>query len=153
MGVRGQPIMGESPTGRSSDGTGVPPPPRTTRVAAVMYVAQGVGFGVGAIIALAHFSQKGELPMTPLGFRALSGPFERLTPQQFTGLGLGLVAVCALDVVAGLWLWKGRRRGANLGLATTLPAIALGSGFDLPFLLAGVPIRVALVLAGRRTLR
>ena len=123
------------------------------RTAGVTYVALGLGFGVGALVALASLARDGELPMTPWGFRALSGPFERLDPQQFTALGLGLAGVCALDVVAGVWLWQGRQRGANLGLATTLPALALGAGFALPFLLAGVPIRVALVLAGRRTLR
>jgi hypothetical protein len=123
------------------------------RAAGVMYVALGLGFGVGALVALASLARDGELPMTPWGFRALSGPFERLSPQQFTALGLGLVGVCALDVVAGVWLWQGKRRGANLGLATTVPALALGTGFALPFLLAGVPIRVGLVLAGRRTLR
>ena len=78
--------------------------------------------------------------MTPWGFRALSGPFERLDQQQFTALGIGLVGVCALDVVAGVWLLQGRKRGASLGLATTVPALALGAGFALPFLLAGVPI-------------
>jgi hypothetical protein len=129
------------------------PPSPAIRAAGVTYVALGLGFGAGALVALGSLAREGELPMTPWGFRALSGPFERLDQQQFTALGLGLVGVCALDVVAGVWLWQGRRRGANLGLATTVPALALGAGFALPFLLAGVPIRVALVLAGRRTLR
>jgi hypothetical protein len=129
------------------------PPSPAIRAAGVAYVALGLGFGVGALVALTRLARDGELPMTPWGFRALSGPFERLGPQQFTALGLGLVGVCALDVVAGVWLWQGRKRGANLGLATTLPALTLAAGFALPFLLVGVPIRVALVLAGRRTLR
>jgi hypothetical protein len=92
--------------------------------------------------------------MTPWGFRSLAGgPFEGLSPEAFTALGWTLVGVCALDIVAGIWLWQGRRRGAVLGFATTPFALALGAGFALPFLLAGVPIRVALVLAGRRSLR
>ena len=128
-------------------------PSPASRAAGLTYVALGLGFGVGALVALASLARNGELPMTPWGFRALSGPFERLDSQQVTALGLGLVGVCALDVVAGVWLWQGRRRGANLGLATTLPALALGAGFALPLLLAGVPIRVGLVLAGRRTFR
>jgi hypothetical protein len=41
------------------------------------------------------------------------------------------VGVCALDVVAGVWLWQGRQRGANLGLATTPLTLALGAGFAL----------------------
>ena len=124
------------------------------RAAGVAYIALGVGFGVGTAVTLRLYARDGELPMTPWGFRSLAGgPFERLSPEQFTALGWVLVGVCAVDVVAGFWLLQGRRRGEVLGLATTPVALALGAGFALPFLLAGVPIRVALVLAGRRRLR
>jgi hypothetical protein len=68
------------------------------------------------------------------------------------GLGWVLVAVCALDVLAGIWLWQGKRRGARLGLATTPLASSLGIGFALPFLLLLAPIRAALVVAGWRSL-
>ena len=92
--------------------------------------------------------------MTPWGFRALAGgPFERLAPDQFAALAWALIGVCALDVVAGTWLWQGRRRGAALGLVTAPLAFALGIGFALPFLLAGVPLRAGLILTGRRNLR
>ena len=88
--------------------------------------------------------------MTPWGFRSLAGgPFEQLTPEQFTALGWVLIGVCAADVVAGTWLWQARRRGAILALATSPVALGLGVGFALPFLLAGVPIGAALVLRGR----
>jgi hypothetical protein len=127
---------------------------RAVRAAAVTFIALGLGFGVGTAITLNYLGREGELPMTPWGFRSLAGgPFEGLPPEAFTVLGWTLVGVCALDIVAGIWLWQGRRRGAVLGLATTPLALALGAGFALPFLLAGVPIRAALVLAGRRTLR
>jgi hypothetical protein len=127
---------------------------RTIRAAALSYLALGLGFGIGAAITLDHYRREGELPMTPWGFRSLAGgPFEGLGPETFSALGWGLVAVCALDVVAGIWLWQRRRRGATLGLATTPAALFLGAGFALPFLLVGVPIRVGLVLAGRRSLR
>ena len=124
-----------------------------TRIASLMYVALGLGFGVGGLVTLVYRARTGELPMTPWGFRAFSGPFERHAPRQFRALSWGLVGFCAADVLAGAWLWRGQQRGATLGLATTLPALVLGAGFALPFLLAGVPIRVAFVLAGRRTLR
>ncbi len=78
---------------------------RAIRTAAIMYVALGVGFGIGAAIALDHQRREGELPMTPWGFRALAGgPFDDLTPEHFTVLGSALVGVCALNVVAGMWL-------------------------------------------------
>jgi hypothetical protein len=124
------------------------------RAAAVLYVALGIGFGVGAAITLDHLRREHELPMTPFGFRSLAGgPFEQLTPEQFTVLGWALVGVCALDVRSAALLWQGRRDGAVLGIATTPAALILAAGFALPFLLVGVPIRVALVVAGRRSLR
>jgi hypothetical protein len=127
-------------------------PSSTARAAAAMYAVLGVGFGVGAVLTLAHYARHGELPMTPWGFRSMSGPFEELGQQRFIALGWALVGVCILDVLAGIWLWQGKRRGALLGLATSPLAFALGVGFALPFLLAGVPIRAALVLAARRSL-
>lgn len=128
-------------------------PSTIVRVAAAMYVLLGVGFGIGSVVTLVHFVRHGELPMTPWGFRSMSGPFEELGAQRFIALGWALVGVCILDVLAGIWLWRGKRRGARLGLATSPLALALGAGFALPFLLAGVPLRAALVLAGRRSLR
>lgn len=134
----------EDATGRAS---------AAIRLAALMYVVLGVGFGMGTIVTLRHHAVTGELPMTPWGFRALDGPFAQLGPGAFTALGWALVGTCALDTVAGIWLWRGRRRGGLLGLATTPVALGLGAGFALPFLLAGVPIRAALVVAGQRGLR
>jgi hypothetical protein len=124
------------------------------RAAAVLYLALGIGFGVGAAMTVDHLRREGELPMTPFGFRSLAGgPFEELTPGQFTTLGWGLVGVCVLDVVSAALLWRGRRDGAVLGLVTTPVALIMAVGFALPFLIVGVPIRVALVLSGRRSLR
>jgi len=124
------------------------------RAAAALYVVLGAGFGVGTAATLVYLGRNGELPMTPFGFRSLAGGFfENLGPQRFTTFGWMLVGVCALDVIAGAWLWQGRRRGAWLGLATSPFAFILGAGFALPFLIVGVPIRAALVFAGRRGLR
>jgi hypothetical protein len=123
------------------------------RAAAVGYLVLGLGFGLGSVVTLVHLAREGELPMTPWGFRSMSGPFEELGRDAFTALGWALVAVGVLEVVAGAWLWQGRRRGARLGLATTPLALGLGAGFALPFLLVGAPLSAALVLAGRRSLR
>ena len=123
------------------------------RVAAAGYLVLGLGFGLGSVVTLDHLARAGELPMTPWGFRSMSGPFEELGADAFTALGWALVGVSVLEVVAGAWLWQGRRLGARLGLATTPLALGLGAGFALPFLLVGAPISAALVLAGRRSLR
>jgi hypothetical protein len=130
-----------------------PRPSLAIRAAAVTYVALGLGFGAGSVVTLAYLAREGELPMTPWGFRSMSGPFERLGPGAFTALGAALVGVCVLEGVAGAWLWQGRRRGARLGLASTPLALGLGAGFALPFLLLGAPIGAALIMAGRRSLR
>jgi hypothetical protein len=123
------------------------------RLAAANYALLGAGFGLGSLWAVAHLRRTGQLPMTPFGFRALSGPFEELGTGWFSVLGVALAGVCALDVLAGAWLWRGRRRGLTLGAATTLPGLVLGAGFALPFLLLGLPVSLLLAVAGRRTRR
>jgi len=126
--------------------------PLTVRVAALLFLFLGVAFGASVPFVLAHLARHDELPMSPFGWRYMAGPFEQLGPEAFVALGWTFVGVCAADVVAGLGLWRGRRWGARMGLATSPLALALGVGFDLPLVLVGVPIRVALVVAGRRSL-
>jgi hypothetical protein len=126
-------------------------------VASILYGVPGLGFGIFVPLVLAYAARRGELPMTPFGWRLMGGPFEavgtdRLTPLGW-GLGAALVGVSALDVVAGIWLRQGRRRGARLALATTPVTLALGAAFVVPFLLAVAPLRAILVIAGWRGLR
>ena len=123
------------------------------RAAAVIQILIGLGFGGGALWTVLHLAQNGELPMTPWGFRSMAGPFEALGKDAFLALGISLAVVCAVDIAAGVWLWRLERRGLRLGLATALPQLALGLGFALPFQLVSVPLRVVLSLAGRRSLR
>ena len=125
--------------------------PLTVRVGALLYLFLGLAFGASVPFVLAHLDRYGELPMT-FWFRSMAGSFEQLGPEAFFALGWTFVGVCAADVVAGVGLWRGRRWGARIGLATSPLALALGVGFDLPLVLVGVPFRVALVLAGRRSL-
>jgi ABC-type spermidine/putrescine transport system permease subunit II len=124
-----------------------------TKLAGASLALLGVGFGVNAVWAFAHLQRTGELPMTPFGFRAFEGPLTRLGTQWTSLLGAVLAAVCSLDVLAGFWLWRGERRGLRLATAAALPGLVLGAGFELPFLLLGLPLSLLLALAGRRTLR
>jgi hypothetical protein len=92
--------------------------------------------------------------MTPFGFRSLAGgPFEKLSTDAFIKLAWALVGVCVLDVASGAWLWRGRRRGACLAIATSPISLLLGLGFALPLVLIAVPVRACLIFAGRRSLR
>jgi hypothetical protein len=122
------------------------------RLAAVNYIVLGIGFGIGTLVTLWHLDRTGELPMTPWGFRSLDGPVVQLGTERFKMLGWALILVSTLDALAGMWLWQGRRRGARLGLATSPLTLLLGLGFALPFLLVSVPLRLALAVAGRRSL-
>lgn len=119
------------------------------RMAAALHVLLGLGFSVGSPLVLVYFARNGELPMSPFGWRYMTGPVEQLGPLPFMALGWALVAVCVLDVVAGRWLWQGRRRGLQLGVATNVCAFALGLGFALPLLIVGVPLRAVLAWASR----
>jgi hypothetical protein len=127
-------------------------PSPAVRIAALSFLGD-IGFGIAMPLALAYRARTGRLPMTPWGFRAFEGgPFDRLDPATFATLGWALVGVCAADAVAGIWLWRGERRGAVLALATTPPALALGTGYLLPLMLIQIPIRIAIVAAAWRRL-
>ena len=119
------------------------------RLAAVSYVSDLV-FAAFMPFALAHLARRGQLPMTPWGFRAFSGPFERLGTRGFTALGSILVVVGVLDAIAGIWLWQGSRRGALLALALTPLTSILAAGFALPLLLIPLPIRTLIVVRAVR---
>jgi hypothetical protein len=75
---------------------------------------------------------------------------DRLTPSG-GALAWVLIAVSAVDVVTGRWLWQGRRRGSVAGLATTPLSFGLGLMFQLPFLLAVLPVRAVLAVAHLRS--
>lgn len=125
---------------------------RALRGAAVLHLFLGLAFGLGSPPVLAHFARHGELPLSPFGWRYLAGPFERFAPEAFLALGSTLVGVSTLDVMTGIWLWRGQRNGLRLALATDVAAMALAAGFALPLLLGGVPLRAALAWAGRQGL-
>jgi hypothetical protein len=128
-------------------------PSRTERAAAVVLIAAGLGFGVPTPFVLEHLRRTGELPMTPWGFRAMSGPFERLGPEAFSALVVAMAAVCAADVAAGILIWRDDPRGPRLAAIATPPGVVLGLGFALPFYLAAIPVWSALLVVGRRRRR
>ena len=127
------------------------------RVLAAVYAVPGVGWAVATLAVLLFHRVRGELPMTPFGWRLLGGPYERVGTDRLTPLGwalaLLLIAVSGADVVIGRWLWQGRRRGAVLALAMAPVSFVLGRLFVLPYLLMMAPLRAVAALFTWRELR
>jgi len=131
----------------------VAPAAPEAKAAGLAYVLPALGFGLPTPFVLWHLVRRLELPMTPFGFRSHSGPFEDLGRARFVGLGFVLMASCLIDAVAGLWLWRGRRRGAIAGVAATPLTLLMSYGFAFPFLLLAIPIRLGLTIAAWPKLR
>lgn len=119
------------------------------RIAAVLYGFQGLAFGASVPVVVLFLVKNGHLP-TMFGFRALGGPFEDLGRSGFIVVGGLLVLVSWIDVLAAVLMWRGKRKGAVLGLATDPIALVLGWGFALPLLLIGVPLRAIAAIAALR---
>jgi hypothetical protein len=130
---------------------------RLNRAAALLFAIPGLGFAISTPLVLAYQARRGELPMTPFGFRLLGGPYEALGTDRLTGLGWALawllVGSSVIDVVAGIRLWRGERSGAGLGIAASVVDFALGVLFALPLLLVAAPLRIVLLIAVRGSRR
>jgi hypothetical protein len=128
------------------------------RVLAVIYAVPGVGWAVATLAVLVYHRVRGELPMTPFGWRLLGGPYPEIGTDRLTLLGWALatllIAVSAVDVLIGRWFWQGRRRAAILALVMAPLSFVLGRLFVLPYLLVMAPLRaLATVLAWRELRR
>jgi len=129
-----------------NDWAATTPDGRGARAAGVAYVLPALGFGLPTPFVLWHLVRRLELPMTPFGFRSHSGTFEELGRDRFITLGIVLMVSCLVDAIAGVWLWRGRRRGAVLGFAATPLTLVMAYGFAFPFLLLAIPIRLGLTI-------
>ena len=124
------------------------------RIAAILYVVPGLGFAISTLVILVYQDRRGELPMTPFGWRLMGSTVpgmgaDHLTPMG-TALAWVLIGVSVVDVATGRWLWQDRRRGTVVGLATTPASFGLGLLFQVPFLLVVPPLRAVLVIADAR---
>jgi len=127
------------------------------RALALIYAVPGIGWAVATVAILLYHRERGELPMTPFGWRLLENPHPEIATDRLTPLGWGLawllVAVSIVDVLIGSWLWQGRRRGAVLALAMAPVTFALGWLFALPFLIVMAPLRAIAAAVLWRDLR
>ena len=124
----------------------------TRRIAAILYVVPGLGLAISTLAILAYQDRRGELPMTPFGWRLMGGTVPGMGTDQLTRIGTALawvlIGVSVVDVATGRWLWQDRRRGSVVGLATTPVSFGLGLLFQVPFLLIVPPLRAGLVIVG-----
>jgi hypothetical protein len=124
------------------------------RVLGLIYAVPGIGWTVATLAILFYQRERGELPMSPFGWRHLGSPYAEIGTDRLTSLGLALawllIAVSIVDVLIGWWLWQGRSRGALLGLVMAPVSFALGWLFALPYLLVMAPLRaIAAAVAWR----
>ena len=129
---------------------------RRPRLLAIIYAVPGAGWAVATLAVLLYHRLRGELPMTPFGWRLLGGPYPAIGTDRLTPLGWALawllIAVSVADVVIGRWLWQGSRRGAILALVLAPVSFALGRLFVLPYLLFVAPVRALGTLVAWRNL-
>jgi hypothetical protein len=124
------------------------------RIAAILYFVPGLGIAMSTLLILAYLDRRGELPMTPFGWRLMGSTVPGMGADQLTCLGRALawvlIGVSAVDMATGRWLWQDSHRGSVIGLATTPVSLGLGLLFQVPFLIVVAPLRAGLVIANSR---
>jgi len=117
-------------------------------------------FGLGSVIAdpplLAYVAYYHVAPVLPL----IGDVLDDTTPVGMAGglnavlvLGFALVAVSALDVVAGVWLRKSLKKGGKLAIALQPANLFFAYGFGIPALFVLAPLWVILTSLGWKDLR
>ena len=110
------------------------------KLAAVLSIILGLGFGLPCAYGIWYFSTTGVV-WTFLGFPTYgNGPFEGIGIQTTVPLLVTFLVVCGLEVVTGWLLWRGLRAGAVPAVALVPIELAFWMGFALPF---GPPLGLA----------
>jgi hypothetical protein len=120
--------------------------PAITAASILCYI-HGVGWPIGIAPTIVYTIRNRTLPIRTLPIvgpiRALSGPFEVLGMDAMILLAVLWVAINLLQILAGYWLWKSRRKGGILGISLLAVSAVFWWGFALP-----IPPVVGLLLAG-----
>jgi hypothetical protein len=123
----------------STRGSHTAPKPMV-RLAAVLSIMLGLGFGLPCAYGIRYLSRTGEV-WTFLGFPTYGGgPFERIGIRTTVPLLVAFLVVCGLEVVTGWLLWRGRRASRVVAVALLPIELAFWIGFALPF---GPPLGLA----------
>jgi hypothetical protein len=110
------------------------------RLAAVLSIILGLGFGLPCAYGIRYLSRTGEV-WTFLGFPTYGGgPFERIGIRTTVPLLVAFLGVCGLEVLMGWLLWRGRRASRVLAVGLLPIELAFWMGFALPF---GPPLGLA----------
>jgi hypothetical protein len=136
-----------------SDGPDLQRAYRSLRASAVVHWVAGASTAAVFSLELSAVAQERRVGTGIFGLPGLSGPFERLGVDRMLQLGWLYVGLSLLEVVAGILIWRLRRRGAVLSVALIPPAMALWVGFALPGPPLVAALRLALLWSGRRALR
>lgn len=121
--------------------------------AAILYCWFGLAFLISSLLSAIYVLRNGSLPVV-FGIKMLAGPF-----SQRLGLESAIVAtvpwgvVNALEVLAGYWLWRSRKRGGVLALALFPAGMIFWIGYALPIMVVVGPLRVLLIAKGWKSLR
>ena len=70
------------------------------RIAAILYFVPGLGFAISTLLILAYLERRGELPMTPFGWRLMGSTVPGMGADRLTPLGMAL-AWLLIGVVGG----------------------------------------------------
>ena len=117
-----------------------------TRIAGVMSLCLGLGFGIPGVIGARHLALHHEV-WRFLGFPTYGeGPFLRVGIPTTVPLLLGFVVVCVAEGAVGVGLWSGWHPALWLSLALVPVELVFWTGFALPFAFVIGGIRVVLTV-------
>jgi len=121
--------------------------------ASLLLVILGAGWFVGLAYVLPYIVVNRDLPIL-VGIPAGSGRIYDAFGLDAVIAALTLNAVVqVLAVLAGVWLWRSRRKGAVLGTITIAAGPIFWYGFGLPFPPWIAVLQLGLMAAGWRSLR
>lgn len=123
-------------------------PTAPLRAASVLFILDGIGFGVFVVPAIVRVIQHRPIPIV-FGFPAYGGgPFERIGLKSTVPLLAAFLLVNVLEIIAGVLVWRGIRSGAILGFALIPFGAFFWWGFALPIPPVLALARSILVAAG-----
>ena len=126
---------------------------RPIRIASWLFIGNGVAWGLAFIPEAIYIRSLGRLPVIgPI--EGMSGPIsDQFGWEAVVWLLIPMGLLAWVEVLAGWWLRQGRKEGGWLAFFLLPVSMFFWIGFLLPIWILMVPVRVALVLGGWRTLR